>query len=334
MAAKGVINTEKISSVLRARSIDDKRRFLFSKFANSAQELDLTEPVNCEGYGRIRHFHRATNPLWPENPLPIDPAARHFGFSEIDGIRAQVFQNAACNWRCWYCYVPFALLAADESKSAWFTAEELVAKYKDEDERPWVLVLSGGQPDLIPEWIPASMRAIRKLGIERSTYLWSDDNLSNDYLWRYLTNDDLSLLRDFPGYGRVACFKGFDDASFAYNTGASPGHFDLQFELFTRLMRLGIDLYAYATFTGTEFSEGRMRRFVDRLQTISEALPLRTIPLEIVPYAVVNERLGGPIPSKAGEVQLAAIHAWNLELERRFSRAELETAIFDVKLEP
>jgi hypothetical protein len=65
----------------------------------SVQEGDLSEPVNCDGYGRIRHFARAAGPGWPDNPLPIDPAAAALGLpAGMAGIRAQVLQNAACNW--------------------------------------------------------------------------------------------------------------------------------------------------------------------------------------------------------------------------------------------
>ena len=66
------------------------------------KETDLTAPVNCGGLGRIRHFRRVTSPGWPENSLPIDPAAHALGLGDrLEMIEALVFQNAACNWRCW-----------------------------------------------------------------------------------------------------------------------------------------------------------------------------------------------------------------------------------------
>ena len=69
-----------------------------------------------EGFGRIRHFRRSTSPGWPSNPLPIDPACKFLGTPAEDVARAQVFQNAVCNWRCWYCFVPFELLSANLSR--------------------------------------------------------------------------------------------------------------------------------------------------------------------------------------------------------------------------
>ena len=50
-----------------------------------------------------------------------------------------------------------------------------------------VLDLTGGQPDLVPEWILWMMCELRARGLERKVYVWSDDNLSNDYFWRFLS---------------------------------------------------------------------------------------------------------------------------------------------------
>jgi hypothetical protein len=51
--------------------------------------------------------------------------------------------------------------------------------------------------------------------------------------------------RGFSAAGRVACFKGFDEASFTFNTKAAPELFDRQFDLMERYLHTGIDLYAY-----------------------------------------------------------------------------------------
>ena len=119
----------------------------------------------------------------PANPLPMLPAAHRLGASLERVSNAQVFQNASCNWRCWYCFVPFNLLAANEAHAAWLTPDQLVGLYLAEDERPRVIDCSGGQPDLIPEWVPGIMEALTARGLANQVYLWSDDNLSNDYFW-------------------------------------------------------------------------------------------------------------------------------------------------------
>ena len=194
------IDTARFSSQLRMRAIDvQNRRLLVSRLSNSDQEPDLTAPTNCQGFGRVRHFKQATALGWPTNPLPIVPACRALGIDDVPAVMtAQVFQNAACNWRCWYCYVPFNLLSADESRSAWFRPEELVALYRAEPNRPKVLDLSGGSPDLVPEWIPWMMEALGDAGLAEQTYLWSDDNLSTTYVFDELTESQLHTLRNYP----------------------------------------------------------------------------------------------------------------------------------------
>jgi uncharacterized Fe-S cluster-containing radical SAM superfamily protein len=329
-----VLKTDEFSSLLRERAVRlDSCELLVSTFSGSGQEDDLSEPPNCAGVGRIRHFQRATTFGWPSNPLPIDPAAAFLGLEPRGQIDAQVFQNAACNWRCWYCYVPFNMLSANESRSTWITAAELVERYMTLSKRPPMIDLTGGQPDLAPEWVPWMMSALEQAGVANEVYLWSDDNLSNDYFFRYLTDDVRRRVAHYPGYGRVCCFKGFDEASFSFNTKASPGLFDRQFELFSRLLSEGLDLYAYATFTGPS-SEGIaavMRSFFDRLQQISEVLPLRVIPLEIAEYGPVTARMKD-VHRLSLEVQQRAVEAWTSELDRRFTSAERAIPIVEVPL--
>ena len=94
------IDTDRFSNALRGRSIDlVEQKVLVTNFRDSEQEQDLTVPANCNGFGRIRHFHRNTSDGWPSNPLPIDPASKALGVPSTDLLEAQVFQNASCNLR-------------------------------------------------------------------------------------------------------------------------------------------------------------------------------------------------------------------------------------------
>jgi len=319
-----VIDTDALSAQLRQRSIRPAtQQLLISRIEGSDQEGDLSESPNCSGYGRIRHFRLATQAPWPENQLPILPVALRLGIAPNTIMTAQVFQNASCNWRCWYCFVPFNLLSASEERSGWLTADDMISLYLKEDDRPRVIDCSGGQPDLVPEWVPWMMRALLDRGLGDSVYLWSDDNLSNDYFWRYLSASDHEMIASYRLYGRICCFKGFNRSSFAFNTKAAPELFDRQFVLFRRLARLGIDLYAYATFTATDdVGAGRdMAIFIDRLQDIHPNLPLRLVPLRIEEFGVVMPRVRAE-HRRALEVQEVAVEAWNAELRARFTEAE------------
>lgn len=243
------INTEKMSARLREAAIDlSSRSLLMTNFQGTEQEQDLTEAPNCKGFGRIRHFRRKSTENWLLNPLPIDPACKALGLSHTDIIQAQVFQTSICNWRCWYCFVPFNLLSANQKHSDWLTPQELVDLYLNQPHPPSIIDLTGGQPDLVPEWIPWMMEELQRRGIDKKIYLWSDDNLSNDYFWQFLSDKDRVLISSYSHYGRVCCFKGFNSTSFAFNTKALPQLFNRQFDLMRRLLSLNIDIYAYATF--------------------------------------------------------------------------------------
>lgn len=328
-----VLATDKMSRNLRPKGIDVAgRRILLTDFRGSKQEQDLSEPVNCEGLGRMRHFRKSARTVW-ENPLPIDPAMHALGRPAADVMNAQVFQNAVCNWRCWYCFVDFDRLSGREDLSRWVTPEELVALYASTPAPAEMIDLSGGQPDLTPEWIPWMMEALTEAGYRDKVYLWSDDNLSNDYFWRYLTDAQIAQIADYSMYGRVACFKGIDPSSFAFNTMAAPEEFDRQFVYFARLLSTGMDLYAYVTFTMAESHDvgGRIAAFVDRLQKIHVNLPLRTVPLRVSVFSPVQSRLTAE-RERSMALQERVIEFWRDELQTRFDAELRDASIFDVPL--
>jgi uncharacterized Fe-S cluster-containing radical SAM superfamily protein len=331
------IDTERFAERLRARAIDVARgRVLISRLAGSGQEVDLTLPANCNGYGRVRHFRLATAEGWPANALPIAPACRALGITPVpDVMTALVFQNAACAWRCWYCFVPEELLKADLNHSEWFTAAELVDLYRQIPDAPQTIDLSGGSPDLVPEWTPWMMRALLDAGLADTTYLWTDDNLSTTYLFDELAPADLALIRSYRNYGRVCCIKGFDARSFSFNTRAAAQDYERQFNILRRVLALGLDVYGYVTLTSPHYDgvpQG-VADLMDRLQAIDPNFPLRVIPLRIQIFTPVEQRLArDEAREKSLVVQEEAIAAWTGELERRFSPDLRTLHICDVPL--
>lgn len=329
------IDTDRFSAQLRRRGVDiDARRLLITRFHGSAQEQDLTMPANCNGLGRLRHFRRATAPGWPDNPLPIDPAARALSLPPGDRLCAQVFQNAVCNWRCWYCYVDFPLLSGNPDHSEMRSAAELVELFAEQPARPAVIDLTGGQPDLVPEWVPWMLEALADQGLGDQVFLWSDDNLSNDYFFTKLSVQQRATVDSATMYGKVCCFKGYDPLSFAFNTGAEAQLFDRQFELMGRLLReTRIDLYGYASFTSPtdEGLDRAMADFVDRLQALDSNLPLRLVPLQIAAFTPTEPRMGAE-HHRALAVQENAIAAFNEEISRRYRDDERRATICDVPL--
>lgn len=293
----------------------------------------MTDPPNCQGFGRIRHFRRTRTNWWPSNPLPIEPVSKALGLGPLEELRAQVFQNAGCNWRCWYCFVDYKLLSANLKYSKMHSADWLMDRYLEQDDPPRIIDLSGGQPDLTPEWVLWMIQELDKRGLSQSVFLWSDDNLSNDYFWRYLSAANREMILSYRNYAKVCCFKGFDEVSFSHNTGANPTLFSGQLDLFARQVKLGLDLYCYVTLTTPQVSniDSAMSAFVDKLQRISHYLPLRTVPLEIVSFSPVRNRHNQQ-ESLLLQNQHIAVNAWSTELQKRFSTSELGLGIVDTPL--
>ncbi len=203
-----------------------------------------------------------------------------------------------------------------------------------DDVRPAVIDLSGGQPDLVPEWTVWMIEALADAGLTQQVYLWSDDNLSNDYLFRYLTDDQLSRLVSAPGYGRACCLKGFDQASFAFNTAAPAEHFDRQLALLRRIIATGMDVYCYATFTTPTLPTSpadSMRRLADRLESIDNHLPLRLVPLEVSVFSPVQPRLRSA-HAESLQLQHHMVDAWQAVLAERYTATQRTTAITDIPL--
>ena len=330
-----MIDTDRFAAQLRPRGIDaDSCTVAVTRFDGSLQEQDLTEPINCAGLGRVRHFHQTSAVGWPDNPLPIVPAARALGRDPGDTLRAQVFQNAICNWRCWYCYVDYPLLSGNPAHSEQRTTIELVDLFAAEPERPCVIDLTGGQPDLVPEWVPWMLDALADRDLAEQVYLWSDDNLSNDYFFQKLTPAQRRRLDTATNYGKVCCFKGYDARSFAFNTSAAPELFDRQFALMARLLReTELDVYTYVTLTSpTEDGvEDAVAEFVDRLQDLDPNLPLRTVPLQIRAFTPTRPRMTA-VHDRALATQELAIEAWNTQLQARYPEDARATSICDVHL--
>ena len=259
----------------------DTKAILIATLGGSQQALDVRN-VNSAGYGRIWHKPQASEVGWVDFIFPFEPAAYKLGLPPEQIQTAQVFQIAGCNYRCWFCFVDYQLMIADTSRSRYFTCDDLIELYRDRDTPPQIIRLSGGQPDLVPEWIPWMMQALLDAKLHKKVYLWADDNLSNDFAWRYLTTKDWDLMLGYANFGKVGCLKGYDPESFHFNTRAPECHFDRQLDILRRLVRSGLDIYIYLVLTSPQLRDvrGKIEVLLDRLQTIHPNLPLRvSLPL-------------------------------------------------------
>ena len=307
--------------------------FKMSKIGDSKQKEDLSVPSNCLGFGRIHHFKKQVDLNWIEDNLPAYPAFYALNLPYQDRINAQVFQISKCNLNCWYCFVPEELRSGSNKNSAWFTADELINLYNDEKEKSLVIDLSGGNPELVPEWTIEMMHSLLEKGISKSVYLWSDDSLTTNAFYKYLSDENIQFLINYKNYGKVCCFKGFDYDSFSFNTSLPKYAFYMQKELFRKYYSLGIDLYGYITLTtdNVDNIDIKIKNFIDYLQSIHKNLPLRVVPLKILVFKAMEHRL--TIEKKRALInQEIVLKAWKNELNKRFNEEELKEKICCVKI--
>jgi len=323
-----------VAQKLRVRSVNVRdRSVLMTRYKGSEQEKDLTIPPNAEGFGRIHHFRRHSESGWIPNPLPIGPASKALGQDLGTECTAEVYQNAICNWRCWYCYVPFKLLSGLPEHSEWIKAERLVELFLEIPDRPKIMDLSGGQPDLVPEWVSWTLSALQERNAN-DVYVWSDDNLSSELFWNVLSEAQIGAIREFRNYGKVCCLKGFDQSSFQFNTNAHPSLFNFQLSLLRRTLQIGLDTYVYITLTCPNSVDigKKITQLGDDLQKIDDQLPLRVVPLEVKKYSPVLERIT-KVGHNALDHQWDVLSEWQEMLEKRYSAKERAVPIEEVKLE-
>lgn len=332
--ATGIIDVDALAKKFRLKSIIDDNKFLITTLRGSNQEKDISEELNCQGLGRIHHFRFEKGKEWVPDPLPNQVAAWKLGIQIKDEERVQVFQNAACNCRCWYCFVDYSLLSAQKSKAEYKTADELIDLFLLEKGRPRIIDLSGGQPDIIPEWPVRMMEAIIRRGLEDQYFLWVDDNLTSYFAWDYLKKSDFELMQSYKNFARVGCFKGYSPESFSENTRARPEIFKRQIEIMTRWVNLGLDMYGYITLTTSKLEGMRnsLREFMDAIQeNVHHSFLLRIIPLKIFPFTPTKGRMNDwQLKSLANQHEVLSV--WKDELDIRYSKDEQKCPIYLVKI--
>lgn len=329
-----VIDVDKFGAALRKILINsEKKSVLISRLDQSDQAADIHN-INSDGFGRLWHKSIAPEKDWGEIVLPHYPASWKLGISLEEASLIQVYQLAGCNYRCWFCYVDYSLLKADLKKGSYFSANELVSKYEITNPKAKVIRLSGGQPDLVPEWCLWMMKALEYRDLHNSTYLWLDDNLSSYYAWEYLTETDSKYMLNYKNFGRVGCLKGIDPEAFTYNTKAPKDHFWRQLDVLGKLVKSGFDIYVYLVMTveNTLNLDDRLNELLDNLQEINVNLPLRVSPLKIKPFSPTIERMNDIQEASLEKSQFVVLEKWKGLIQQRFSASELEQKCYEVSI--
>mgnify|MGYP000890515109 CR=1 FL=1 len=298
----------------------------------SDESLDPNTTINCDGLGRIRRY--AGQSMILNSGRGIVPRRRLFRtLPPGSGYTTQCFQLAGCNWRCWYCFVDDALLTANPMRSRFVPVADMVSAFLAMPDGGSVLDLSGGQPELVPEWTLWTMQDLEATGLRGQVHVWVDDNLSGRFLERYCTSEEIEYMASFPKHTRAGCFKGMDDISIKAATGSRGASVTQQLRACEALIDWGFDVYFYLTTLGP-FRDGpkeAARQFVNRLIGVHPLLPLRVIPLEIRNHRALLTRVG---TSREGERlnQIEGLIAWEEQLAESFTPEQLATPYESIHL--
>ena len=284
--------------------------------------------VNCDGYGRVRRFS-SYDLLLSDDDEP-KPLLR--GLKPALHYRTQVFQIAACNWRCWYCFVDDELLNGHQRAARFFNAGELFQLHLEDECPPNVIDLSGGQPDLVPEWTLWMLEQADALGLRGKRLFWIDDALSTNYLYDILSADQLKFIATFQGVSRACCLKGFSQASFEYNTGLPGNGLDKQLIILKKHVAIGFDVFVYVTFTDDprDTVDRDIELFVGRLREIHPLLPLRVVPLRVHPFSGAIRRR--PSAGIAMQNQFSVYRRWKSILLSIYGKEALDAPYESISL--
>lgn len=238
-------------------------------------------------------------------------------------------QMIGCTWRCWYCYVDTDLLSGNSSKGRFLTFSEMVEIIRNSGTG--IVDLTGGQPDLVPEWPLALETELNNDPSGAGNYhIRTEDNLNNDFLWRFLSDFDVSRLASSPNHTHIGCFKGFNDESLRNSTRtAVEGSYSTQMLIARRLFESGFEPYYYAVFpvAHTDNLEHDIHVFFHDLQKIVEWLPLRVVPLKLRPTTTWQQKTSSDYRPDYEDI---AHEIWFALVEKHFGRVAFETELKEV----
>lgn len=286
--------------VERAIKLEEKQA-LFANLLGTNEAKDQYHRINCNGFGRVRSFSNFSMHLQSD----VLPRRKFNRLGSINGIySSQVFQVAVCDLHCWYCFVDKSNRSGASVTSRYMSPAELLDLCCEDGKYPDNIDISGGSPDLVPEFTIWMLEEIEKRGLKGKISVWVDSNLNGEYYEKCLSNSDLHYISQFPGFKFLCSLKGWNEESAYFNSGLR-GVFRQQIECLEFFSKNGMNLYIYLTLLSSNFpSEEDLRKLFAQLYAINRDLPTYTIPLGIKPFHAVSEN-----------AKASLLNAWKMQIE-------------------
>ena len=307
-------------------------KFLMCKILYDNEEIKKKLNVNLDDFGRVRTFYRKKFDDWNSDPIPIDIIEKKFNYKKLDKIDIQMLEVAKCNLHCWWCYLPDKIRRINNEYMRWFSPEELVDLFIRDNKECKSIYLSGGNPELVPDFIYSFMKELDKRDLAKDILLWSDDVLTTDYQFQ-MEKDKLDYMLKYNNYIKLCCLKGFDEESFAFNTLLDKNIFNEQLERLKKHIELGFDVYCYIILTCKSLDniEQKINDLIKKLQDISYYLPLRVIPIKIEEFDAVTARLNEDRKQSMNN-QYEVLKIWNKVINSIYTQEEINLNIYEIKI--
>jgi uncharacterized Fe-S cluster-containing radical SAM superfamily protein len=310
--AKIAINFRKY--MLRKNDLE-KKSYLITNIASTEQEKDtavLGDFFRPREYIKSREYTSKWIEYWLKAPIEDIWSPKFVGLDK-SGIQKLEFQNppyvaayrlggdprdynnvftiqvSGCDYLCSFCYVPRIANNPIKAPSKLFTANEILNYFQEIQadqgkSAPKVIRLSGGEvTSIIPEMIIDISDEIESRGLSKQIYLFADTNLST-IEFAHSIKDDLKRIAQRRNFGLIGCLKAIGNGEigkedFTLITGASPEHFQKQFEaldFYVNEIRADFYLYLLPIISGRKDEVSKKLEFCfSRLIEIDANLPLR-----------------------------------------------------------
>ena len=265
----------KYAEKLRPRMINlPEKKVLLARFTDPTSQMKWdTKKISFDFFRRKTYVQPDE---WDRNPLPYDGkpasiAAQKLNLNIRDCTHVLLFQVNGCNLSCWFCYVNDEINRAIPGSGRFFTAQEILLHYLAATRKAQftpdklnILRISGGEPMLVPEIIVWLIEEVKNLDLQNSIYLWADTNLTPDFYFTKLNDEQRKLIKEFPNIGFMGCYKGIDEFEFWKNTKADPKFLSRQFKMHRHYVDEGLDFYTYLVplFFNHKNLEERIKRFI------------------------------------------------------------------------
>lgn len=253
---------------------------LFANLLNTKEATDSYHEVNHEGFGRIRNFkhflfHIETDVMERRKFLRLNEVGKW-----SNQFQSQVFQIGVCPLRCRYCFVDKENLDGTNPQSAFLKPVDVIQMFLESWPNIRNLDISGGSPDLCPEFLFKLLSEIERVDLKGRITIWVESNLDVNY-YSKMSKNVIEYIATFPNFHLLCSLKGWDSTSVTYNT-RNMMSFDQQLEGLRFFCQHHFPLSVYLVFIGHKIADSKeVASLYSQLKHISFELPERCIPLYI-----------------------------------------------------